>query len=50
MLHLFPSFSPLFTLPPTMVNKGDAFQQGHEINKAIVELQAPVKKLSTQIA
>jgi len=33
-----------------MVNKGDTSQQAHEINRAIIRLQAQVRKLSKQIA
>jgi len=33
-----------------MINQGDASQQAHEIDMAIVELQAQVRKLIKQIA
>ena len=33
-----------------MVNEGDASQQAYEIHRAIVKLQAQVRKLSKQIA
>jgi len=32
-----------------MVNEGNAFQQTHEINRAIVELQAQIRKLRKQV-
>jgi len=57
MLPLFPSFSPLVTLPTTiMVSNGDASHpknippdKAYDTGRALVELQEQVRKLTHEV-